>query len=196
VSHFYPGRCDQPLARPVPEMARSWHATGTTTLRNFLNLDGGGAEHASELRELAQSKRRESNRHYQLGRLRLVLACTHAGHHHDGGSISDRECPSAGLREVSLGESGAVRDSSAALLLDLLLAGAVAHTCPVLSCSSDRGHRVRVRSARAERLRVDPANSVEIIGSEEHEPGRLCVYVDRAPLPSSCPGVVDGLGAQ
>jgi hypothetical protein len=54
----------------------------------------------------------------------------------------------------------------------------------------------RARAATAQRLGLDSADPVEIIGREQDEPGRLCVYVDRAPYPSSCPGVTDGLGAR
>src|SRR5262249_20663848 len=75
---------------------------------------------------------------------------------------------------------------SAALLLDLLLAGAVACTCPVLLAAAIP-RAVAVVSGLAQRprsgLALDSADSVEIIGSEEGEPGRLCVDVDRAPLP-------------
>src|SRR5262245_33255775 len=67
----------------------------------------------------------------------------------------------------------AVRDGSAALLLGLLLAGAVACACPVfLAAAVPR--TVAVVSGLAQRLGLDSADSVEVIGCEGDEPGRLC----------------------
>ena len=64
---------------------------------------------------------------------------------------------------ISLGQCGAVRDGSAALPLDLLLAGAVACTCPVLLAAAIPRTAVLV-SGLAQQLGFDSADSVEIIG--------------------------------
>src|SRR5262247_2005021 len=76
----------------------------------------------------------------------------------------------------------AVRDGSAVLLPGLLLAGAVGCTCPVFLADAVP-RTVAVVSGLAQRLGLDSADSVEVIGCEGGEPGRLCVDVGRAPLP-------------
>src|SRR5262249_37933118 len=100
---------------------------------------------------------------------------------------------------ISLGWCGAVRGGSAALMLDLLLAGAVACTCPVLLAAAIP-RAVAVVSGLAQRPRSGLAltRRTRLRSSEARRTSpAVFAWTSTGHLyPSSCPGVTDGLGAR